>query len=47
MHAVADGQETPDRLLSVAPVAFGVAWTVHVAPLRRSARVNSVPDLLK
>jgi hypothetical protein len=39
-------QDTAARELRTAPAGFGVAWTVHEVPLRISARVRSVPELL-
>jgi hypothetical protein len=44
VHAEPDGHDTPLRALVAAPAGFGVDWTVHLPPLRRSASVTPRPD---
>jgi hypothetical protein len=44
VHAEPDGHDTPLRALAAAPAGFGVDWTVHLPPLRRSASVTPSPD---
>ncbi len=44
VHAEPDGHDTPLRALAAAPAGFGVDWTVHLPPLRRSASVTPRPD---
>src|SRR6516165_8021328 len=44
VHAEPEGHDTPLRLLVAAPGGFGVDWTAHTAPLRRSASVTPSPD---
>ena len=40
-------QDTPDSRLRVAPAGLGVVWIVQLLPFQRSARVTSVPVLLR
>jgi hypothetical protein len=44
VQAEPDGHDTPFRALAAAPGGFGVDWTVHLPPLRRSASVTPSPD---
>jgi hypothetical protein len=46
IHEVDDAHETPQRLLFVAPLGFGVVWIDHEVPFHRSASVTVVPELL-
>jgi hypothetical protein len=44
MQAEAEVQATPNR--APPPVGLGVAWSCHLLPFQRSARVLFAPDLL-
>ena len=46
VHAELVGHDTPLSALAAAPAGFGVDWTVHTPPLRRSASVTPRPDSL-
>jgi hypothetical protein len=37
VHAVADVHDTPDKLLTIAPLGLGVVWIVQFVPSQRSA----------
>src|SRR5215470_17689894 len=37
VHAEPDGHDTPLSALVAAPAGFGVGWTAHLPPTRRSA----------
>jgi hypothetical protein len=43
---VLEVHETPEKVGSVPPVGLGVEGIDHEVPLKASARVDSVPDLL-
>ena len=40
VQALAEVQETPDKVVWEAPDGLGVDWIVHVLPLRASARAE-------
>jgi hypothetical protein len=46
IQAEADGHDTSNRLLTEAPRAFGVGWTLHREPFHRSASVTLTPEFL-
>jgi hypothetical protein len=45
VQAAEEVHDTCWRVLSFAPVGFGVDWTVHSVPFHRSASVTVVPEL--
>ena len=45
MQALPEAHATPNSAL--VPAGFGVAWTAHLVPFHRSARVWEAPALLK
>lgn len=45
-HVAAAGQESPLRVLLVAPAGFGVVWIDQVVPFQVSASVTCVPALV-
>jgi hypothetical protein len=45
VHAVEDAHDTPDKLLRIAPLGFGMAWIIQFAPSQRSASDHGTPLL--
>ena len=45
-QALGVGQDTPSRLVLVAPLGLGVVWMVQLVPFQASARVSWVPALV-
>jgi hypothetical protein len=46
VHVLVEMQDAACRLLSLAPLGFGVVCIVHSVPFQRSARLRVVPELL-
>ena len=46
MHQLSVGQDTPRRLLRIAPPTFGVRWIAHFLPFQRSASATVTFDEL-
>lgn len=47
MHAEAPGQATPISKPPLPPGTFEVAWSLHLLPSQRSAKVEAAPELSK